>query len=108
MANAQLRWRDQVITFPAIDDIEILARQRQVNRRLAFSSGGVQESALILPFDTVRTSIPDVVNDPFIDDLEAWWSHARRGKPYTFSFDDTDTVLTAIEFGAPACPYFKR
>ena len=102
MPVARIAYRDQVILFPAVDDPERVARERTVDNRVGFSQSGQNESSMILAFDQVRIEVADVVTEAFLDELEAWWSHARRGVPYTFSFDDTDRVLTAIDADAAA------
>lgn len=95
--QAFIEYRDQTILFPAVDDVEKMDVQRRVDSRVAFSTGGTPESVLLLPHEVARVNVEDVVTTALIEDLQAWWSHARRGLPYTFGFDHDDAYITALE-----------
>jgi len=97
MAQAEFIYRGQQLLFPPSDDIEVLEPQWRTNRRQAFSVGGVPEAAMLLPYEDIDARIGDVVRTQTADDLQAWWSLARLGDPYSFAFDHEDKVLTAME-----------
>jgi len=102
MAVAQIGYRDQIFTFPAIDDIERLEPRQISDLRRGFSTNGVPETFQVLPYETVTIGVPDVVEEDTLAEIEAFWSHARRGYPFSFAFDSEDRVLTALEEDVPA------
>ncbi len=104
MPSASISYRNISFDFPVNeDDIETMDQRRSADRRLDFSIGGSPESVFLLPAEVVTVSIREILDEKaLIRDLEAFWSHAQTGKPFTFSITKTDAVLTALEADAAA------
>ena len=103
MAQGKISYRDISFTFPVTDDIETIDHILNADRRQGFSISGKPETVFLLPFEQVTIGLRNILDDKtLIRDLEAFWSHAQSGKPFTFSIDDTDAVLTALEADAAA------
>ncbi len=102
MPQSQIRYRDQVLAFPAVDDIDSMKIDKTTDVRQNFSTSGLAESVLINPHEIVEIGSMDIINEVTTEGLEAFWSHVRRGGPFSFAEDNTDEVLTALEADVPA------
>lgn len=103
MAQGVLAYRDVTFKFPTTDDIESMNLRLRSDRRQAFSISGKSESVLLLAFEEVDIRLRAILDGAtLIRDLEAFWSHAQSGKPWTYSQKDDDAVLTALEADAAA------
>lgn len=100
MSHPRIIWNGNYLDFP--QPLSGFDRRRKAARETAFSASGRAASVFEHAFDEAEIALDAFSDRTFFRALQAWWSWAARGKPYSFALDADDAVSLTLSGAANA------